>query len=144
MSWRVSAFVACLAVCGLGIAAQSPPPTERSTVVNPHDHDRCMHDVWIRGQSVFAIGIAPQAHDTHYFTSDSLRRILPHLYPAHIRSDWCKDKDMQRGVVVFSNGDVVFWHSCAPKRIFFEGTDYPGTFGFTDNITGRCSVGAEG
>ena len=85
-------------------------------------------DRWLRGQSVFAVAIAPQELTTPFFSPESLKRSLLSLWPAHIRADWCQGKEKQRGVVVLTNGDVVFWQSCAAGLIHFEGDQYPGTF----------------
>ncbi len=90
--------------------------------------DMSAYDRWLRGQSVFAVAIAPQVLTTPFFSPESLKRSLPDLYPALIRADWCQGKEKQRGVVVFTNGDVVFWHSCAAGLILFEGDRYPGSF----------------
>ncbi len=90
--------------------------------------DHSPYDRWVRGQSVFAVAIAPQRLTTPFFSPESLKRSLPNLYPAHIRADWCRGKEMQRGVVVLANGDVVFWHSCAAGMIVFEGDQYPGSY----------------
>ncbi len=92
--------------------------------------DVSTHDRWLRGQSVFAVAIAPQKLTTPFFSPESLKRSLPNLYPAHIRADWCQGKERQRGVVVLTNGAVVFWHSCAAGLIVFEGGQYPGSFAF--------------
>ena len=94
------------------------------------------YDRWRRDQSVLSVVIAPQQLRTPYFSPESLKRSLPDLYPAHIRADWCdgqeeqEEQEEQRGVVVFTNGDVVFWHSCAPGLISFEGDQYPGSYSF--------------
>ncbi len=88
---------------------------------------------WVRGQSVFTVAIAPQRLTTPFFSPESLKRSLPNLYPALIRADWCDGKEKQRGVVVLTNGDVVFWHSCAAGLISFEGVQYPGTFAFKED-----------
>ncbi len=111
-------------------------------------HDMSTFERWSNGNMVFAVAIAPKEHDakefteeyikemdsqshtTQYFTEESLREMLPYLWPAHISVDWCEGKDIQRGVVVFDNKDIVFWHSCAPELIVFEGKEYPGSFGF--------------
>ncbi len=90
--------------------------------------DVSTYDRWLRGQSVFAVAIAPQELTTPFFSPESLKRSLPSLWPAHIRADWCQGKEKQRGVVVLTNGDVVFWQSCAAGLIHFEGDQYPGTF----------------
>ncbi len=90
--------------------------------------DVSTHDRWLRGQSIFAVAIAPQGLATPFFSPESLKRSLPNLWPAHIRADWCQGKEKQRGVVVLTNGDVVFWQSCAAGLIHFEGDQYPGTF----------------
>ena len=90
--------------------------------------DVSTYDRWLRGQSVFAVAIAPQELTTPFFSPESLKRSLPSLWPAHIRADWCQGKEKQRGVVVLTNGDVVFWQSCAAALIYFEGDQYPGTF----------------
>ena len=90
------------------------------------------YDRWSRGQSVLSVAIAPQELRTPYFSPESLKRSLPDLYPARIRADWCDGKERQRGVVVFTNGDVVFWHSCAPGLISFDGDHYPGSFVFKE------------
>ncbi len=90
--------------------------------------DVSTYDRWLRGQSVFAVAIAPQELTTPFFSPESLKRSLPSLWPAHIRADWCQGKEKQRGVVVLTNGDVVFWQSCAAELIYFEGDQYPGTF----------------
>ena len=90
--------------------------------------DVSTYDRWLRGQSVFAVAIAPQELTTPFFSPESLKRSLPSLWPAHIRADWCQGKEKQRGVVVLTNGDVVFWQSCAAGLIYFEGHQYPGTF----------------
>ena len=92
--------------------------------------DLSPYDRWSRGQSVFRVAVAPRALKTPYFSPESLERSLPDLYPARIRADWCDGKERQHGVVVFTNGDVVFWHSCAPGLISFEGDHYPGSFSF--------------
>ena len=39
---------------------------------------------------------------------------------------------MQRGVVVLTNSDVVFWHSCAASLISFDGEAYPGSCTFNE------------
>ncbi len=90
--------------------------------------DVSTYDRWLRGQSVFAVAIAPQELTTPFFSPESLQRSLPNLGPALIRADWCHGKEKQRGVVVLTNGDVVFWHSCAAGLIYFEGDQYPGAF----------------
>ncbi len=90
--------------------------------------DVSAYDRWLRGQSVFAVAIAPQKLTMLFFSPASLKRSLPNLHPAHIRADWCQGKEKQRGVVVLTNGDVVFWQSCAAGLIHFEGDQYPGTF----------------
>lgn len=97
------------------------------------------HDKWLRGQSVLTVAIAPQTLTTQYFSPESLKKSLPRLYPAHIRADWCKGKEKQRGVVVLKNGDVIFWHSCAAGLIVFEGEEYFGTFGFKGQKEGQGS-----
>lgn len=94
--------------------------------------DVSMHDRWLRGQSVFAVAIAPQKLTTPFFSPESLKRLLPNLGPALIRADWCQGKEKQRGVVVLTSGDVVFWHSCAVGLIVFEGDQYPGSFAFKE------------
>ena len=94
--------------------------------------DLSPYDRWLRGQSVFAVAIAPQRLTTQFFSPESLERSLPNLYPALIRADWCDGKEKQRGVVVLTNGDVVFWHSCAAGLISFEGDQYPATFSFKE------------
>lgn len=88
------------------------------------------YDRWRRDQSVLSVTIAPQQLRTPYFSPESLKRLLPDLSPARIRADWCDGKERQRGVVVFTNGDVVFWHSCAVELIVFEGDQYPGSYSF--------------
>ena len=94
-------------------------------------NDASPYDRWSRGQSLLSVAVAPQLMSTQpYFTADSLKQKIANLHPAHIRADWCRGKEKQRGVVVFTNGDVVFWYSCAPERIVFEGDAYPGAFGF--------------
>ena len=93
-------------------------------------HDLSPQQRWLRGQSVFAVAIAPQPLTTQYFSAKSLKESLPRLWPAHIIADWCKGKEKQRGVIVLENGDVIFWHSCAANLIVFEGDKYPGAFGF--------------
>ena len=95
--------------------------------------DVSTYDRWRRDQAVLSVSMAPQELRTPYFSPESLKRSLPDLYPAHIRADWCDGKERQRGVVVFTNGDVVFWHSCAPGLISFEGDQYPGTFSFKED-----------
>ena len=93
-------------------------------------NDASPFDRWSQGHSVFAVAVAPQELATPFFSAASLQQLLPDLYPARIRADWCQAKEKQRGVVVLSNGDIVFWHSCAPGLISFEGHQYPGTYGF--------------
>ena len=88
------------------------------------------YDRWRRDHFVLRVAIAPQELRTPYFSPESLKRSLPALYPARIRADWCDGQERQRGVVVFTNGDVVFWHSCAPGLISFEGDQYPGSYSF--------------
>ena len=120
---------ACLTSCALlfllapAIAAQSGQETLS---------DVSTYDRWSRGQSVFAVAVARQKLTTPFFSPESLKRSLPNLYPALIRADWCQEREKQRGVVVLTNGDVVFWHSCAAGLIAFEGDQYPGTFGFKE------------
>jgi hypothetical protein len=92
--------------------------------------DASPYDRWSRDQSVFSVAIAPQELTAPYFSPESLKRLMPDLSPARIRADWCDGKERQRGVVVFTGGDVVFWHSCAPGLIVFEGNQYPGSFSF--------------
>ena len=94
--------------------------------------DVSTYDRWLRGQSVFAVAIAPQELTTPFFSPESLKRLLPNMQPALIRADWCQGKEKQRGVVVLTNGDVVFWHSCAAGLIYFEGDQYPGSFAFIE------------
>ncbi len=94
--------------------------------------DVSTYDRWSRGQSILSVAMAPQELRTPYFSPESLEKSLPDLYPARIRADWCDGQERQRGVVVFTNGDVVFWHSCAPELIVFEGDQYPGSFAFKD------------
>lgn len=120
---------ACLTCCTLmfllapAVAAQSDQQSQND--VSPYDR-------WSRGQSIFAVATAPQEFTTPFFSPESLRESLPNLYPAHIRADWCQANEKQTGVIVFSNGDVVFWHSCAAGLINFEGDLYPGSFGFKE------------
>ncbi len=119
----------CLTTCALlfllfsAMAAQSDQKSLGD--ISPFDR-------WSQGQSVFAVAIAPQKLTTPFFSPESLKRSLPNLYPALIRADWCQGGERQRGVVVFTNGDVVFWHSCAAGLIVFDGEQYPGTFGFKE------------
>lgn len=94
--------------------------------------DMSAYDSWLRGQSVLAVAVAPQELRTPYFSAESLRSALPNLWPALIRANWCEGKEKQRGVVVLTNGDVVFWHSCAASLISFDGEAYPGSFTFKE------------
>ena len=90
------------------------------------------YDSWLRGRSVRAVAVAPQKLETPYFSAESLRSALPNLWPALIRANWCEGKEKQRGVVVLTNGEVVFWHSCAASLISFDGEAYPGSFTFKE------------
>ena len=98
--------------------------------------DLSPYDRWSRGQSVLHVAVAPEELRTPYFSPESLKRSLPNLYPALIRADWCEGKERQRGVIVFTNRDVVFWHSCAAGLIIFEGDQYPGSFSFKEEVDG--------
>ena len=115
------AYTALLVTIAPVVSVQAGP--QRLGDVSPYDR-------WRRDQSVLSVAIAPQQLRTPYFSPESLKRLLPDLYPALIRADWCDGQEEQRGVVVFTNGDVVFWHSCAPGLISFEGDQYPGSYSF--------------
>ncbi len=59
--------------------------------------DLSPQDRWLQGQSVFTVAIAPQTLTTQYFSPKSLKVSLPRLWPWHIKADWCKGKEKQRG-----------------------------------------------
>ena len=95
-------------------------------------NDMTMWERLVGKKKVFAIATAPgiPKGKTPYFTSKSLEKKLPSLYPAHISIKWCDGKWKQRGAIVLDNKDVIFWHSCENNLIIFEGKKYFGSYTF--------------
>ena len=90
-----------LTVLGLTTADKAYPQQDEIRRL----HNMSTFERWSKGNVVFAVAIVPQEHDTQefteeyirkmssqsnttkYFTAESLREMLPYLWPAHIRVD---------------------------------------------------------
>ena len=82
-------------------------------------------------QNIFAVAVSPDVPEgiSPYFTAESLKELLPDLWPAKIRAAWCEGQWKQTGVIVLENKDIIFWHSCTKNLVAFEGK-YRGWYGF--------------
>ena len=82
-------------------------------------------------QNIFAVAVSPDVPEgiSPYFTAESLKELLPDLWPAKILAAWCEGQWKQTGVVVLENKDIIFWHSCQKNLVVFEGR-HLGSYGF--------------